>query len=84
MLNFIPIPFNNVYCIHNAFLTHLSRLYYPVIMNGTSPFPILGVLVSYSFFSNFDRTSVVKREESGQRTRCEVSDLGLHCVLVSQ
>ena len=53
-------------------------------MNGTSPFPILGVLVSYFFFSNFDRTSVVKREESGQRTRCGVSDLGLHCVLVSQ
>ena len=47
-------------------------------MNGTSPFPILRVFGSYSFFSNFDRKSVVKREESGQRTRYVMPDLGLH------
>ena len=37
-----------------AILTHLSRMYFPIFINWTSPFPILGLLGGiFHFHSKF-------------------------------
>ena len=50
----------SIMCIYSRhkllFLTHLSRMKFPSIINWTSPFPMLGLLGGiFHFYSNFDR-----------------------------
>ena len=55
-------------------------MYFPILINWTSPFPILGLLVGiFIFYSNFIRNS----GETDQTLRFAVSDLVLHCLPMS-
>ena len=57
-------------------LTHLCQMYFPILINWTSPFPILGLLGGKLLFANSG--------EPDQTPHFAVSDLVLHCLLMSQ
>ena len=41
--------------LNNFYLTHSSRMEFPVLINWTSPFQFSGVMVGiFHFYSNFD------------------------------
>ena len=51
-------------------LTHLCRIYFPIIINWTSPFPNLGLLGgTFHFYSNFKRNFCKQRVENLIRRR---------------
>ena len=55
-----------------AELTHLCTIYFPILINWTSPFPILGLLGGiFHFYSNFKRNFCKQIEENLIR----------HCIL---
>ena len=46
-------------------LTHLCRMYFPILINWTSPFPILGLLGGiFHFYSNFKRNFCLQTVEN--------------------
>ena len=59
-------------------------MYFPFIINWTSPFPILGLLGEiFHLYSNSNNTSVSNSGEPDQTPRFAASDLILHCLPMS-
>ena len=57
-------------------LTHLCRMYFPILINLTSPCSVLRLLSGiFHYYSNFKRNS----GELDQTPRSAASDLVLHC-----
>ena len=57
-------------CIGFSYLTHLCRMYFPILINWTSPFPILGLLGGiFHFHSNFKRNFCKQTVENLIRRR---------------
>ena len=57
---------------------------FPILNNGTSPFPILGLLDGiFHFYSNLKRNFCKQTVESLIRLRFVASDLVLHCLPMS-
>ena len=62
-VSFIPTRRKILLCTYSQIvdfsinsLTHLCRMYFPILINWTSPFPILGLLGGiFHFYSNFKR-----------------------------
>ena len=60
-------------------LTHLCRLYFPILINWTSPFPILGFLGGiFHLYSNFKR----KFYKPDQTSHFAASDLAFHFLMM--
>ena len=57
-------------------------MYFPILINWTSPFPILGLLGGiFHFYSNFKRNFLIANSgEPDQTPRFAASDLVLHCL----
>ena len=58
-------------------------MHFPILINWTSPFPILGLLGGiFHFYSNFERDFCKQTMENLIR-HCKMSDLVLHSLLMS-
>ena len=56
-------------------------MYFPILIDWTSPFPILGLLGSiFHFYQNFKRNSAFNIGEPDQTPRFATSDRDLHCL----
>ena len=63
-------------------LTHICLVDFSILINWTSPFPILGVSVFFfQFYSISNRYSCT--EDPDQTPHSAASDLGLHCLPMS-
>ena len=59
-------------------------MYFPILINWTSPFPILGLLGGiFHFIQNLKETSVFKQWYSDLTPHFAASDLVLHCLPMS-
>ena len=69
---------NQAYWISDNNLTHLCRMYFPILINWISPFPVLGLLGGiFHFCSNFKRNFCKQTVENLIRRRI------LHCLPMS-
>ena len=58
------------HCILYSYLTHLCRMYFPILINWMSPFPVLGLLGGiFHFHSNFKRNLCKQTVENLIRRR---------------
>ena len=59
-------------------------MHFPIIINCTSPFPILELLCDiFHFYSYFKRNFCKNSGEPDQKPRFAASDLVLHCISMS-
>ena len=67
-------------------LIHLCRMYFPILINWTSPFPILGLLgvCFFSFLFKFQKKLLYTNSgEPDQTPYFAAADLVLHCLPMS-
>ena len=84
--SYITITFQSQYKWW-GWLTHIWLVDPSILINWTSPFPSLGVsgeLFHFYSFSNRMILLLANREDPDQMPRSVASDLGLHCLPISQ
>ena len=59
-------------------------MYFPILINWTSPFPIFGVLGGIFHFSSKKTLLLANSGEPDQTSRFAASDLVFHCLPMSQ
>ena len=69
-----------MFYFHYLQLTHLCRMYFPIIVNWTSPFPILGL---FGGIFHFKRNVCKQTVENLNAALNAASDQVLHCLLMS-